>query len=205
MLSRRNVFTSFSLILTALLLFNFQNCAPAGTSASSGASSEVRIVDDLNKVELQFPAPGVQVHSDAVFTAVSGLCNRTHNGAHLRWAVMPASGSSVRPLFTGEAECLSGQFAVKFDAFDQLQCEVQHTLVLEGDWGGSAFTSISRRCPALASKELDGAEIPGTFCSLELRAGNACSRVCYRDQKVVLVESKEASACSGMSSGLAGQ
>lgn len=212
MLSRRNVFTSFSISLTALLLFQFQNCAPTGSSApvsSSSGGSHVRIVDDLSKAELQFASTEVQVHDQAQIGIVSGLCSRTRNGSQLKWTILAPAGAT--PLFAGDAECTRGQFGVKLAALDQIQCGVQHILVLEGDWGGVASTSVTRRCRPVAEEQTEAPEGSplGTECSIEYKSAQAdaaeCTQVCYRDMKVVLQSPVENELCAAMASRLAGQ
>src|SRR5262245_33718277 len=105
----RNVsILSFAAVM-GIMLFNFQNCAPAITNAVQGkdpTDAEVRIIDDWNKSEIQFVQDSVQVHDEAVAAGVGGLCNRQHNGAKLKWALWTDSDSN-RPLMAGDSSCQS--------------------------------------------------------------------------------------------------
>ncbi|HMN69392.1 MAG TPA: hypothetical protein PKC28_12695 [Bdellovibrionales bacterium] len=196
------------------MLTQFQNCAPAGSlpeasAVGGGGDGEIRIVDDMNKTEIQFAAESVQIHDEAPATGVQGLCNRVHNGAHLRWAVW-AGRRNMAPLAAGDSLCQGGQFNVQMDQLDSLVCGVQHLLVVEGDWGGSTFTHVTRRCQPLVSEEIavpDGAPM-GTSCSLEYQpavdAENRCVQICYRDNKVVASRGVEVSQCNSLRSKLAG-
>src|SRR5688572_24199330 len=142
-MKRRYVLSLTIVALTAALLFQFQNCAPA-TPASQAGDSDVRLIEDFSKSEIQFVSEDVQVHDEASTTGVGGLCNRSRNGARLRWAIS-VTEQAGRPLVAGEAECRSGQFSVRLEDLPNMVCGVKHLLVVEGEWGASTFTHILRR------------------------------------------------------------
>lgn len=143
-MKQRNVLV-ISFILATLLL-NFQNCAPAVAPDQVSANDEVRIVDDWAKAEIQFATTGVIVDEEENSAIVSGLCNRRFNHAQLRWAVWRNDGS--RMMMIGDSECRSGQFAFDVSNLATLECGV-HRLVVEGDWGGSAYTQLEKVCHSL--------------------------------------------------------
>lgn len=168
----------------------------------------MRIVDDLNKAELQFVAPNIQVHDEASNASLSGLCSRTHNGATLHWSIRPSGSFSGPALVSGTASCARGQFGVQVAGMDDMVCGVDHLLTVEGDWGGSTFTHVSKRCQPLASEASAAPEGSpfGTECEIEYQpaGGEACTLVCYREQKVVLSKPIEVQSCSGLAARLAG-
>ncbi len=211
MISRRNVSIFTSIAAVTLLLTQFQNCAPAQSTAdNSGVSGEVRTIEDWNKAEIQFLAPEIQVHDEALNTGVGGLCNRSHSGARLRWAIWAGQKTSS-PLLAGDSECKGGSFNVSLDELPNLVCGVKHLLVVEGEWGASTFTHVLRRCQPLASElvAVPNEAPQGTQCSLEYQPGAEdgapCNQVCYRDNKVVLNRSMPAIQCSGIAAKLAGR
>lgn len=208
---RRNVLTFISLFVLPLLLFQFQNCgSTAGMHAGAQDSGGVKIVDDFNKAEIQFAQSTVEIQDEVPATDVSGLCSHGHNGAHLRWAVW-AGEKSEMPLLAGASDCQGGQFAIELSRLDLLVCGTSHLIVVEGDWGGSTFAHVTRRCQPLASQEIVPPEQSpvGTSCALEYSPGSAaadrCVQVCYRDSKVVFSQPQEPTQCSSLAAGLAGQ
>ena len=209
MLNRRNVLIlSFSL-LNALLLFQFQNCAPANLPAAqaSNGDGDVRIIDEFNKSEIQFPTDETEIHDEAISANLDGLCSRRHSGAKLRWA-LHGDHSDGHPLLTGESSCQSGQFFVEMLNLNDVECGVHHLLVVEGEWGGMAVTRFTKRCEPLASEPIDvpGDSPLGTVCTLEYQpvsSLSSCLKVCYRESKVVFHESVDSKMCSGLMQKLA--
>jgi|GEM_PF-4003551 len=211
MVSRRNVSILTSLAVVTLLMTQFQNCAPAGVSGDAAATQggEVRAIEDWNKAEIQFLQPEVQVHDEAESTGVGGLCNRSHNGAKLRWAIWAGQKTNA-PLLSGESSCAAGSFNVDLEELPNLVCGVKHLLIVEGDWGASTFTHVLRRCQPLAAELIAApSEAPmGTQCTLEFAPGSddgdPCTQVCYRDNKVVMNRAVPADQCSSLATKLAG-
>ncbi|NJL25513.1 MAG: hypothetical protein HC902_10310 [Calothrix sp. SM1_5_4] len=197
--------------MLTLLLFQFQNCAPAGTSASavSDDGSDARIVDDWSKTEIQFVAPEVQLHDEALSASVDGFCNRSHNGARLKWTVW-ADRKAAEPLVSGDSSCRMGQFKVELSELESLVCGVDHLLAVEADWGGVAYSRFIRRCQPLASESLEvaAAHPVGTRCQLEFSKADdlqaPCREVCYREEKLVSERPVEAVRCSGLAARLTG-
>jgi hypothetical protein len=211
MLVQRHVLLITAIASTSLILLQFQNCGPASTTsqASGTTSGDVHLVDDYSKAEIQFVSEDVQIHDEAEQAAVDGLCNRSRSGAQLSWALVN-EGEATRPLLSGNSLCQSGQFHVQVPELLNLVCGVSHLVVVEGDWGGSTFTHLIRRCQPLASQPLEAPQgTPyGTECSMEYQpaheAGQQCLKVCYREQKVVLEEALSKDQCSGLADQLAG-
>lgn len=178
----------------------------AGTGTTGG---DARVIEDFNKAEIQFISDDVQVHDEAAQTDVDGLCNRSRNNAGLKWAIY-ASDKDTKPLVIGESKCERGQFDVKLEGLPDMVCGVKHLLVVEGDWGASTFTHLSRRCQPLAAEIVAAPQDSpvGTTCSLEYQAstedGSNCSQVCYRGDKVVMNFPVPAQQCSGIMAKLAG-
>lgn len=131
--------------MMATILLNFQNCAPA-VAPEASVDGEVRIIDDWSKAEIQFATTGVVVDEEESSAIVSGLCNRKYNRSQLRWAVWLSDGS--RMILIGDSECRSGQFAFDVSNLATLDCGV-HRLVVEGDWGGTAYTQLEKVCQSM--------------------------------------------------------
>ena len=210
MVLRRNVLTLASLLIVALVLFHFQNCAPAAKLQASEASGGVRIVDDFNKAQLQFVSADTEVLEAAAQVDIMGLCTRDHNGARLRWAIWTTDVNSF-PLLTGESFCHAGQFSFAVPDLDKVDCGVKHAIVVAGDWGDSSLAHIARRCPSAARQELaasDGAPF-GTSCALEYSPQSltvpVCAQVCYRAGIVVSSHAEDATRCAALAESLAGQ
>jgi hypothetical protein len=209
MKSRRNVLSLITFFALPVLLFQFQNCAPAGGGPVSENSSDVRLIEDLNKAQLQFVSPEIDVRDDVASADLSGLCNRDHNGASLRWAIWASSESSL-PLMSGLSLCRSGEFSISLKQLEQMVCGIKHLVVVEGDWGGSTFSHVLRRCQPLASREIAAPEDSplGTTCALEYtpdaEAAAACSQVCYRANKVVYSKSVGREQCADLVASLTG-
>lgn len=208
MLKRRYVISFHIALLSALVLTNFQNCAPAPTTMNAVSSdSTVRLVDDWNKTEIQFAASKVEVHDEVQQAGVSGLCNNARNGAHLRWALW-LDADSNRPIMSGESVCKSGQFSLGLVDLDQVVCGINHHLVVEGDWGGMASAEFEKRCQPLASEPVAADSMPpGTRCEIEYVPsaveGSACTQVCYREDIVVSNSPVENLRCSSLMQKLA--
>lgn len=206
-MSRRYVSIFSILILSSVVLFQFQNCAPATSpsSSSSGGSNQVHLIEDFNKAQIQFASNEIQLHDDVAQADVTGLCNRDHNGAPLRWTVW---GGANGPMLSGDSICQNGQFLAHLTGLNQVVCGVSHQLVIEGDWGASAYTKFSVRCQPVASESTPApANSPfGTQCELEYQPGSdpSCTQVCYRQQQVVSLQPVESSSCSQLVDRLAG-
>jgi hypothetical protein len=206
---RRYVLTFISLILLPLMLFHFQNCAPAtGASASSGNGGHVSLVDNANQSQIQFIFPNAEIQDEAPSADISGLCDSSHNGATLKWALWDEQ-TATQALANGATTCNGGQFGVTLEQLDQFVCGVSHLLVVQGDWGAMTQTQITRRCQPLASQPIpppEGSPM-GTTCDLEYSPASAaeqpCVQVCYRSNQVVYSQALDVSQCSSLAAGLA--
>lgn len=214
-LSQRNVSLISIFGLTALILAEFQNCAPAGGPTSSQAltspSGSVKVIEDLNKSQIQFVIPEFQVEDAAQSVSVDGLCNQSHEGSVLRWTLSVSEGQA--PLAEGFSQCQRGQFSVTLQAMDQVVCGEAHRLSLRSDWGDLISTKIIKRCQPLASEKIEPpVGFPaGTECSIEYSASSQslaespCTQVCYRENIVMSQASVDVSQCSSLIAKLSGR
>lgn len=204
---KRNVSILSVTVLTAVVLFYFQNCAPAGQLASDSdpLNPEVRIVDEWNKSQIQFAQDSVQVHDEALQVAVGGLCNREHNNEKISWALWGDEASA--PLLLGGSLCKSGQFAFNILDLGTVVCGIPYRLVVEGEWGAVARATFEKRCQPLASEIIAAPESSpvGTECTVEYVPAGAstCSQVCYRASQVVLNVAVDPRRCAGLAQKLA--
>lgn len=202
----RSIVLFLSLFGIPTLLLGFQNCAPNNKALSVNDSTNVGIVDDFQK-SLQFVSPEIGVQSEVASTDLSGFCARSHGEAELSWSIW-SSQKSEHPILSGKANCKSGLFSIQVDHMDKIPCGVGHVVMVQGDWGGSTYANVVRRCVPLASESVappQGSPY-GTECSMEFTAGeeSGCSRVCYRDNKVVFNQRLDVNQCSGLLSKVAG-
>lgn len=176
---------------------------------SDNSNSQIRLIDDMNSAQLQFASPQIEVQDEVSTANIDGLCNSSHNGAHLRWSIWSGTDAS-QPLATGDGSCAGGQFNLAMTGLDQLVCGVDHVIQVEGDWGGSAEAQLVRHCQPLASQPVAApTDSPmGTSCFLEYspatEAEQPCLQVCYRDSLLVYEQPADVSQCSGLAAGLAG-
>src|SRR3954467_10307434 len=101
---RRNVLTLIIFFALPVLLFHFQNCAPSSSTSamsSTGSGGHARLIEDLNKAQIQFVSESAEIQDEALAVDIAGLCNRDHNGAGLRWSVWAGQNTS-RPLAQGD-------------------------------------------------------------------------------------------------------
>jgi hypothetical protein len=203
MMRKRNVYILTFAVLPIFVLLAFQNCGQTSEMTQGSIDREVRVVDEWNKVEIQFADNSLQVHDEAESTGVTGLCSRSHNGAQLRWALWGDEPAGT-PLLQGGGVCKSGQFFLQIERLDQVVCGIRHRLVVEGDWGGKAAADFEKRCQPLASEYVAAPESSpaGTDCSIEYvpggDSGSSCAQVCYRGGIVVFNVSIDPLRCSGL-------
>lgn len=209
-MTKRHVSTICLCAIGALLLTQFQNCAPAGSisaASSAAGSGQARVIEDFGSAELAFATAQVQLKDEVARATVSGLCTRQHDGARLRWSIV---GDDARAMLTGDGVCANGQFKLQLSEMNEMVCGITHQLVVEGDWGGSATTPFTRRCQPVMSEPVDASNLPyGTSCELEYQPaagdqGPGCVRVCYREDQVIDLTKVGAASCAPMASRLAG-
>ena len=208
-MTQRYVSIALLSLAGALVLTQFQNCAPAGPAADAGVdqADRVRVIDDQGSNELTFATKQVQLRDEVDHATVGGLCTRERSGASLRWSIV---GDDLRPLLTGDGACAGGQFKLALAGIDEVVCGVTYQLVVEGDWGGSTTAPFVRRCQPVMKELVPVAGAPhGTSCEIEYQphAGEGapgCVQVCYREDQVIDVISVAAARCAPMASRLAG-
>lgn len=209
MKTRRNVISFIGFIVIPILLLQFQNCGPSKVGQSTSASdSQARLIEDLNKAQIQFVASEVELKDDVPSASVDGFCNRQHEGAKMNWTVWVGGQNSNHPLLSGVSICHAGNFKVELADLDQVTCGISHLLSIEGDWGSSTFSHFTRRCQALVSQDIlpPSGSPAGTLCTMEyspvVSVEHPCLQICYRDNKVVLSQALEVIQCSSLASSL---
>jgi hypothetical protein len=193
--------------MLALLLTQFQNCAPARSVAGADATTDYtdsRVsMDGVGTKDIAFALSKVELRDDATSAAVGGLCDRSHEGAHLSLSVV----DGAQAIDSAVGTCTKGQFSIDLSNVESLVCGVPHQLVVEGDWGGSAAVQFERRCQPVMSQVVDPGDSPaGTLCQLEYApaAAAGCQRVCYRLDQVINTTVVDADQCHQMATQLAG-
>ncbi len=208
MIKRRTVLSFILLFAAPFLLVHFQNCAPQG-ALNAGGDTQAHIIEDLNRYQIQFLSANAELQDDVAQAGVPGFCMTSHDGAKLNWLIWDGNNASA-PLESGVSRCNSGEFQIDVE-LSQVICGVSHTLVVEGDWGASTVTHVTRRCQPLASQPIAPPHNSpyGTTCVMEYSpataAENPCAMICYRSANVVLNQALEISQCAALAASVAGR
>ncbi len=118
-LSRRRRWSALIVIGSAMVLSQFQNCAPAPTSGLNGAApgegSEVRIVDRWYAEKISFMASTYYVEPDVTSVNIEGLCNDEAGSGAVEWQAVhhDASMGADEVLSAGVSSCEGGGFDVQ--------------------------------------------------------------------------------------------
>jgi len=210
MVVRRRLFSIASMLgLSALVLSQFQNCAPAGQLSSEDSASRVKVVDDFNKAQIRFGTEDIEVGDVSSMAEINGQCHHQFNGSVIQWSIWSETGD---PVVSGETECKGGQFHVRLEDLEQFVCGEGHQLAVQAEGIGTASVTFIRRCPPIASRpvEVRNQTPYGTYCAIEysrvpvLGRESPCSRVCYRENVIMSQTPEEDAACSAMIADLAG-
>ncbi len=134
--------------LGILVLFKFENCAPAANFASSASTSNtVKIVDNWNSSPVQFVNPTQVVTSNS--TVVQGLCVGNPNGTVVNWAITSAQNPD-QILDSGQVECKNGEFEVAVNSLSFQSCSDQFEVRAASTYnaGQMATTFLEPDCPS---------------------------------------------------------
>lgn len=181
----------------AILLFQFQNCAPAGSHMSADVSDEIRVIEDWVEAKVTFVEPALELATDVTRIELEGLCARKGTNL-LMWQLNDERGEVV---LDGQAQCLGGGFALEMDELNSLGCDVAHWLWVTTPEGEGAALRVKRRCPPISYEVVEGSSGDSESCYMELVDENQelnCQKVCYMEGRVYYQESEDLGACSQM-------
>ena len=131
-----------------LMLFQYQNCAPAaGGSRSLSSSNDNGVVTTIDNVNLTtgvaFTQSKVQVASSDQPTVIDGDCATAQEGAVLGWNVHDADG---RMRESGYAQCEQGHFQVEMAPANELECDQTYDVSAQLASGSGGHVEVSRDC-----------------------------------------------------------
>ena len=181
----------------AILLAQFQNCAPAGSHMGTDVSDEIRVIEDWIEAKVTFVEPALDLQADVDSMGLEGLCAR--KGADLlMWQLNDDQGEV---LFRGEAQCLGGGFALEMDQLNSLDCGNDHWLWVTTPEGEGAALRVKKRCPPVFYEMVEGDSDGTEACYMELVGQDedmSCQKVCYLEGRVYYQENEDLGACSQM-------
>lgn len=132
-----------------IMLFQYQNCAPAqGThSVSSVVSNDdslVTTIDDVNATTgVAFTQEKVDLPSSADPTVIEGACDLKQSGSVLGWKVHDANGEEME---RGYSLCDQGKFQVEMAPADELECDQSYDLTARLNQGSQGHVELKRDC-----------------------------------------------------------
>lgn len=139
--------------LGLLMLFHYQNCAPAngvqGLHISSSDDGLVTTIDDVNMATgVAFLQSKVQVSASDHPTVIEGECSSLQEGAVLGWKVRDDEG---RMRETGYSQCEQGHFQVEMAPANELECDKSYEVSARLAAGVEGRVEVERDCSSLAS------------------------------------------------------
>lgn len=131
-----------------LMLFYYQNCAPASQTRSlAGSADEASIVTTIDNVNattgVAFTQAKVQLLASAAPTVIQGACDAKQSGAVLGWKVRNAAGDEME---RGYSVCDQGKFQVEMAPADELQCDQSYELTARLNAGAQGRVELKRDC-----------------------------------------------------------
>lgn len=133
--------------LGLIMLFQYQNCAPATGAKSLSVNNDnglVTTIDDVNSAAaVQFPQEKVQVASSDQPTLIDGECALQEGQAVLGWKATDGSGNTVE---TGYSVCDQGKFQVEMAPSNEMDCGASYTVKAQLGQGQAGEVQVSRDC-----------------------------------------------------------
>lgn len=120
-----NALSIFALL--TVVLFKFQNCAPAPIGAQVESDSEVRLIDQWYEGKLEFLSPAYVVQAPVENVVVQGLCVGAESGELLSWRLVDQAQRRV--LEEGQSECIRGGFQLQISQLIFQDCASRFELV----------------------------------------------------------------------------
>lgn len=133
-----------------VVLFQFQNCAPAPSAAApapaaKSPTSEVRVVDDWNVNKVGLSSQVFKANYVANYVQVDGLCDRHMDATQpLTWEVRDPGQPDV--VLAGTMDCQLGGFRVYITDVNSLSCDRTYALEVRTVDGESAQAVVVRTC-----------------------------------------------------------
>lgn len=148
----RNRFFSRVLPIAALglvVLFKFDNCAPAAKFATSSGSNSgtVKIIGSWSSSPVEFLTASQIVTTNS--TTVKGVCVGISDGSTVDWAVTSAQNPN-QVLNSGQVQCQNGAFEVAVGnvAFQSCSDQYEVRAASPNDTNDTAVTLLEPDCPS---------------------------------------------------------
>ena len=142
---KRNIKLTGIFASIALLMFNYQNCAPP--SVGQGAiTGEVRTADDWNQSKLLFVTSNQIFSNDDANLTLHGVCNRIGENGILSYSISESnSGLEVE---AGEQNdfCEGGGFRLNVQNVASIDCDISYQVHVKSTLGYEDLMFISKSC-----------------------------------------------------------
>jgi hypothetical protein len=198
---------SLSILMVSglVLIFKYQNCAPAPVGEEQIAANveEPGRVGVINEVKsgavVSFAQKSVEIHTATEAVVLEGVCPAGQDDAVLGWAIHESSSGAE--FARGFAKCEGQRFAIELAPTQEMVCGLEYVVSAQLGLAQGGELRVSRRCtansvaaaPALKALVNDD----GATCQIEHQA-NSCAAVCYSAEGIV--ESKrnlDLTQCAG--------
>lgn len=131
-----------------LMLFQYQNCAPAMQSVdlakSTSDSSSVTTIDNVNATTaVNFVHEKIEVTSNEEPTVLQGECDLRQDGAILGWRVHDVEDNELQ---RGYSVCEQGHFEVEMVPASELECDKAYQVTAKLGLGKPGRLELARRC-----------------------------------------------------------
>lgn len=128
-----------------IMLFQYQNCAPApGGATSADVSRPVDVIDQVGSTSaLRFTYSKVQVTNTSDSAVLDGECDRIAEGTIVGWDVQDDSGSSSSG---GSVKCDRGRFKVELAPNQELECGKTYEVSARTSDGTEGRTEVEMVC-----------------------------------------------------------
>lgn len=187
--------------LGALVLFQYQNCAPSEALRSGYSESvdgSVRVIEDWDLNKLVFSDTVIEIQPGAQTLVIEGVCSRRET-EQLDWLLQSSQHEGLQ---RGFVSCEGGGFSLKLLDISELLCGVGYSLQISDENGLGASLSLSKRCQPLSSMPIaDKSGLSGRSCYLEKTAipeGIVCQKVCYGEGRVYSREDESGELCNSI-------
>jgi hypothetical protein len=131
-----------------LMLFQYQNCAPAMQTVDMAKVSEeglpVSTIDDVSgSTGVTFIQDKVQLVTNDQPTVLEGSCDTRQEGAILGWRVHDGDDNELE---RGYAVCEQGRFEVEMVPASVLECDKSYHLTAKLGVGSAGHLELERNC-----------------------------------------------------------
>ena len=185
------------MLLGLMVVFQYQNCAPAGNGTSANGSatgSPVSIIDknDVQGLDVSFAQKQVTIQSSTETVDLDGICSSQQDGSVFQWKLTDSSSSQ---LDSGMITCKSGSFKVEINPTQALNCDQQYQVSAQLGLGQAGEVILTRKCQAAATMAVSSMQrtlasdtvqkvIQRHIANASVNATNASSAACVTEKRI---------------------